>query len=342
MSVSATSTRAAPETELEPTALEPTALEPTMGDAVARLTPLCTELGDTKRVRLAGREGSLAAQSGRRAWRDLCSGRSATEVAWREAAGAVASCRAGPLDAAVLVGLGLDDQDARAVLVAAVEEQEGVLGPDLCAWLTAALPARSVGVEPPTRGNDALPWVVTALEAQPRAGATAPGRGRIVLEPPENHLEHTQQVAVVATLLAPTVGADVAVVFRAGLAHHLHNATLPDAGFTGEVLLGEHLADVVSAATERGLGAVDERLAGSLRDALAVVADATTAEGRAFHAADVLDRVLQQAHYARAAAFTLGQALDDLELVHAGPVQAFQLQVLAAAGLWTAAPAGPR
>jgi hypothetical protein len=43
--------------------------------------------------------------------------------------------------------------------------------------------------------------------------------------------------------------------------------------------------------------------------------------------------VLQVHHHARAAAFTASQALDDLELVHAGPVQAFHLDVLAAAGL---------
>ena len=29
--------------------------------------------------------------------------------------------------------------------------------------------------------------------------------------------------------------------FLSGLAHHLHNATLPDSGFAGEILLGEHL-----------------------------------------------------------------------------------------------------
>jgi hypothetical protein len=54
---------------------------------------------------------------------------------------------------------------------------------------------------------------------------------------------------------------------------------------------------------------------------------------QAFHAADVLDRVLQVHHHARAAAFTAAQALDDLELVHDGPVQAFHLDVLRSAGL---------
>ena len=50
-------------------------------------------------------------------------------------------------------------------------------------------------------------------------------------------------------------------------------------------------------------------------------------------ALDVLDRVLQVHHHARAAAFTASQALDDLELVHDGPVQSFHHDVLRAAGL---------
>ena len=56
-------------------------------------------------------------------------------------------------------------------------------------------------------------------------------------------------------------------------------------------------------------------------------------EAQAFHAADVLDRVLQVHHHARAAAFTADQALVELELVHEGPVQAFHDEVLAASGL---------
>ena len=63
------------------------------------------------------------------------------------------------------------------------------------------------------------------------------------------------------------------------------------------------------------------------------VADAVAPESQAFHAADVLDRVLQVHHHARAAAFTADQALDDLDLVHEGPVQAFHLDVLRSAGL---------
>ncbi len=60
-----------------------------------------------------------------------------------------------------------------------------------------------------------------------------------MFEPPENHAEHCLAVAVYGVLLAPRYGADPSVVFLAGLAHHLHNARLPDSGFTGEALLGD-------------------------------------------------------------------------------------------------------
>ena len=70
-----------------------------------------------------------------------------------------------------------------------------------------------------------------------------------------------------------------------------------------------------------------------MEQALAPIGDADTADGQAFNAADVIDRVLQAHHHGRASAFTVDQALGDLELVHAGPVQAFHLRVLSALGL---------
>ena len=79
-------------------------------------------------------------------------------------------------------------------------------------------------------------------------------------------------------------------------------------------------------------------LPGPLADAVArargLLAHAETPEARAFHAGDVLDRVLQMDYFARASAFELRQALDNLDLVHPGPLQAFQLDVLGASGLW--------
>ncbi|SNS51747.1 5'-deoxynucleotidase YfbR [Geodermatophilus saharensis] len=293
--------------------------------ALAGLRPLLAEIGDAKRVRVAGTPGSLAEQAFVRAWARLVSGEDVETVAFSETAAAVARARLAGIDAHVLAAAGLDDDEARTVLRRGFDEVSAPLDSVLRERLRAALgPLGSPGPPPPLAG---------ALNAQPRAGATAPGRPRIVVEPPESHGDHCLTVAVYGTLVAPVVGADPVTPFLLGLAHHLHNVVLPDAGFAGEVLLGDALERVVATLEQRELAALPPALAGRVREVLALRAGADVPEARAFHAADVLDRVLQVHHHARAAAFTAAQALDDLELVHAGPVQAYHLDVLAAAGL---------
>ena len=121
--------------------------------------------------------------------------------------------------------------------------------------------------------------------------------------------------------------------FVAGLAHHLHNASLPDSGFAGEILLGDALEPLMRRLFARELATLESAVAASVGSALALIGDADTPEGRAFNAADVIDRVLQMRQYDRVAAFTVDQALDDLNLVHAGPLQAFHQAVLREAGL---------
>jgi 5'-deoxynucleotidase YfbR-like HD superfamily hydrolase len=248
-------------------------------------------------------------------------------VALSETAAAVARARLAGIDARVLRSAGLDDDGAAAVLRRSFDEVAGPLDPALAERLRAAL------VPAPATPGAAAPGFVAALNAQPRAGATAPGRARLIVEPPESHGDHCLTVAVYAVLVSPLFDADPVAPFLVGLAHHLHNAVLPDAGFAGEVLLGGALPQVMSTLEERELGTLPEHLAHGLRAVLTLRADAGAPAARAFHAADVLDRVLQVHSHARAAAFTAEQALDDLELVHAGPVQEFHTGVLAAAGL---------
>jgi hypothetical protein len=177
------------------------------------------------------------------------------------------------------------------------------------------------------------PDFAEALIRQPRAGATCPGKPRLVLEPPEGHGDHCMIVAVLGTALSGYYGANPATVFLAGLAHHLHNAFLPDSGFAGEILLGEELAPLMRRLFDRELSTLPDDVAAPVRAALATIGDVDTPEGRAFNAADVMDRVLQMKQYHRVAAFTADQALDDLQLVHAGPLQAFHQSVLRDAGL---------
>ncbi|NEM08460.1 hypothetical protein GCU54_21040 [Geodermatophilus normandii] len=291
----------------------------------AQLRPLLAEIGDAKRVRVAGAPGSLAEQSFARTWARLVAGEDVADVAYSETAAAVTRARLAGIDTGVLTTAGLSEGEALDVLRRGFDEVAGPLDAGLRERLRAALGPQSCPA--------AVPALAGSLNAQPRAGATAPGKPRIVVEPPESHGDHCLTVAVYGVLVAPVVGADPVAPFLLGVAHHLHNVVLPDAGFAGEVLLGNALERVMATLEERELAALPGPLAARVREVLALRPGAEVPEARAFHAADVLDRVLQVHHHARAAAFTSAQALDDLELVHAGPVQAYHLDVLAAAGL---------
>ena len=108
---------------------------------------------------------------------------------------------------------------------------------------------------------------------------------------------------------------------------------MPDSGFTGEVLLGPHLQTVMAHFIDVCLRQLGPALRAEVERARAILPDAATPEGRAFHAADVLDRVLQLNQYSRAATLTPERMLGEMELVHAGPVKAFQDDVLRRAGL---------
>ncbi len=290
---------------------------------VGALTPLAAELGDLKRIRDAASPDSLAMRSFRCAWSRLAAGEDARLVALSITADALAATRLGGITAAVLSAA--EVPDPLAILQRGFDEVASPLAPPLRRELRAHL-GRSWQPAP-------APAFAEALIRQPRAGATCPGKPRIVLEPPENHGDHCAIVAILGVALAGLYGADPATVFVAGLAHHLHNATLPDSGFAGEVLLGDELAPLMRRLFDREIASLAAPVAETVRAALATIGDADTPEGRAFNAADVMDRVLQMRQYERVAAFTTAQALEDLELVHAGPLQAFHQSVLAEAGL---------
>ena len=290
---------------------------------VGALTPLAAELSDLKRIRDAVSPDSLAVRCFRTAWSALAAGEDASVVALSITADALAATRLGGINAAVLSAA--DVPNPLAVLERGFNEMAGPLARRLRHKLRSHL-GRSWQLAP-------TPAFAEALIRQPRAGATCPGKPRIVLEPPESHGDHCGIVAILGVALAGFYGADPAAVFVAGLAHHLHNATLPDSGFAGEVLLGDELVPLMRRLFDRELATLAAPVAETVRSALATIGDADTPEGRAFNAADVMDRVLQMRQYERVAAFTTAQALEDLELVHAGPLQAFHQSVLAEAGL---------
>jgi len=289
--------------------------------------PLLRELNDLKRVRVAGREGSLAEQLFGRAWGALVASEAPATVALREAARALIGVRLPGYDVALLGALGLAETVATQVLHQALNDAGQPLDAKLVTQLAQAASAPAGPVA------DQQPAFVAQLAQQPRAGATHPGQPRIMLWPPESHADHCAMVAVYAVLLSPYFGADPGEAFLTGLAHHLHNAALPDPGYAGDELLGSHLPGLMAQATQQAM----QQLPAALQPVVAAALDRTrvvdTPASRAFHAADVFDRVLEMAWHDQSARFRLHQALDDLNIVHAGFTQQFHQQVLTAAGL---------
>jgi 5'-deoxynucleotidase YfbR-like HD superfamily hydrolase len=292
----------------------------------AALIPLLREVNDLKRVRAAGIDGTLAARAFRRSWGRLVAGDSPVTVALRETALAVAGCRLGGIDRTMLTRAGLSAGEATEVLQSAFDAVAEPLDPLLAATLRDHLS------EPEPAAAEA-PAFVHDLERQPRAGATRPGHPRLILEPPESHADHCMIVAVYAVLLGPAYRADPAVPFLAGLAHHFHNAVMPDSGFAGEMLLGRHLEPIMARLAEEIVATLPDHLARACREARTILPDAETPEAKAFHSADVIDRVLQMDQYARVASFELRHAVEEMELVHAGPLQDFQTGLLRTVGL---------
>ncbi|GJE28470.1 HD domain-containing protein [Methylobacterium organophilum] len=286
------------------------------------LRELLVELGDLKRVRSAGRDGSIAERLFAQGWVALTGGAEPETVALRITANALAATRLCDIDEPFLASAGLDEAQAAEILVAGFDAVTGAVEEPLRSRLRAHL--RHAAPLP----AGALPRFVPALARQPRAGVTCPGKPRILLEPPENHAEHCLVVAVYGVCLSPFYRADPTTVFLAALAHHVHNAEMPDAGFTGEMLLGDHLWPIVGRLSECALNELDAPLRETVARARAVLPDDSTAEGRAFHAADSIDRVLQIAQHLRAASLTMETVLGEMELVHAGPVKEFQDRVL--------------
>ena len=288
---------------------------------LAAFVPLAVELCDLKRVRDASSPESLATRGFRRAWGALVAGHDPDEVALCSTADALAACRLGGIDRDVLLRCGLSGVEAGAVLARSFDE--------VCQPVAAPLRDRLRGELGRTLLNAPVPDFAEALIHQPRAGATCPGKPRIVLEPPEGHGDHCFVVAALGAVLAPQYGASPGAAFLAGMAHHLHNAVLPDSGFAGEMLLGPHLEPVMERLFTEALATLPPALQDPTVEALAAIRDAETPVGRAFHAADVIDRVLEIAQHLEAARLTMATVLGDMGLVHDGPVKDFHDRVLA-------------
>lgn len=296
---------------------------------VPALLPLLRELNDLKRIRVAGKSGSIAERLFLRSWARLVGGGPLAEVALQETASAVAAARLAGIDAEVLAFGGFSSEERLAVLEAGLTAAAGPLDDALRTALGGALRPDALSEASPS----SLPPFASLLAQQPRAGATRPGFRRVVLEPAENHADHCGMVAVYGVLAAPLYGADPAMAFLTGLSHHLHNAYLPDAGDAGDVLLGDKLKSLMETFRAKAIAELPAFLHSAVHDAISVVYESNTPNAKAFQTADVLDRVLEMEWHANSAAFTLSVALEDMDIVHPGPVQAFQMDIMRQAGL---------
>ena len=290
-----------------------------------RILPLLRELNDHKRLYFPATENrSLAGVCYPAAWASVLEGDAGAQ--WALTARLVAATRLGGIDTVALTQAGLSDDTQRTIFLNGLAEQRSPLGKALHGRLAEV--SRKMTSWWDTAALKAPYWWIDRLAATPRAGATAPGKPRLVLEPAEDHAEHCLIVALYGLLLAPAFDADPADAWLIGLAHHFHNATLPDAGFTGEVLLGDSLPKVIETLRRTILKTLPSDLCQRIEGLFAEIVSDASPLAKTFHAADSIDRVLQMQHFANQAGFELWQATEDLELVHAGPVQAFQVEVL--------------
>ena len=157
--------------------------------------------------------------------------------------------------------------------------------------------------------------------------------------PTESQADHCYLVALLATLLSPLMTDDAGVaakpgeVFLTGLFHHAHNAVLPDGGFSAEVLLGGSLGEVIELARQSAASTLPHAFGRAIRTAADRMSHLRTAESRTCNAADAIDRVLQAHYHEQVAKFDAVEVSRRLELVHEGPLQSFQNDMLRAVGI---------
>jgi hypothetical protein len=309
---------------------------PTLSQSALRgLRALLVELEDLKRQQPAHYSQSIASTLFTESWQRLLAGEDAERVATTIATKAIISVLLPGCDAHFIREAELNESVVVAIYQKALHTSaHGRLDETLYASLAASIPPLVSEHVAPATDPPPQPWFVEALCRQPRAGATKPGQPRLLLVPPEMHSDHCLTTAVFATLLSPIFGASPGPPFLTGLSHHLHNAVLPDCGFGGEVLLGEWLSDIIQRAQDKAIAALEPQLAQPVREAIARHEDLNLPEGQAASAADVLDRVLDVQWRTRAARVKDEDILDELDLVHEGPIKRFQTELLSAAGVW--------
>ena len=302
-----------------------------------RFSRLFQELQDLKRQQPAHYAHSIATQLFLDAWQLLWDNTAPEEVAYHITARAVTAILFPGVDEAFFTAARLPREAAESILRDALDRStDGLLTPEVAERLHGEVRHLAAGFYRPTPTREyTLSPALHLLTRQPRAGATRPDVPRLLLVPPEMHSDHCLLTAVYATLCSEHYGAEPGAAFLCGLAHHLHNAYLPDCGFAGEICLGDHLLPVINNCRREALRELPDALRLQVRDALRYHETIDAPEGRAISAGDVLDRVLDVKWRTRAAAVTDRDILGDLDLVHDGPLKSFQMSLLNDLRLWS-------
>lgn len=241
----------------------------------------------------------------------------------------VCAARLGAITPSVLLDVGINRDSMVEIFKNSIRLHRSLPSPLLNSLLDACTNVERTFI----KSNEPILEWVERLTHTPRAGATCPGKPRIVLEPPEMHSDHCVMVATYGYILADAFGANRQDVWLIGLCHHLHNAFLPDAGFTGEKLLGDHLANIIDQQRVRVLNTFSPFYKEKVLYLFDEVNNIESALFKAFTAADTIDRIIQMEYYERSARFKTIDALSDFNLVHEGAAQDFQHVLLDSIGI---------
>lgn len=305
-----------------------------------QMLPLLEQLQDLKRIRSAEFAGTFAAHRYRQVLHRLAQGLEGSHTlpcfskfALEETLLAVITTRLGALSPEVLRRLGVPSRQIREICQAAFDEHKGAWHGVMPESAFEEMVQASDLSKELLSGNQPLDTLINRLCAEPRAGATAPHKQRVLVVPQESQAEHCYLTAVTAVTLAGYFDADPGQTFTTALLHHLHNAYMPDAGFAGEVLLGESLDSVIWAARQQAFTHLAPPLRELATQAAATMTHLETPLARVVNAADAIDRVLQTRFHQQMAAFDAKRVQRELNLVHEGPLQAFQNAVLQTLGV---------
>ncbi|NJC28158.1 hypothetical protein [Neolewinella antarctica] len=299
---------------------------------------LFSELQDLKRIAPASIRYSLADDLFVKAWQAILNGAKWDAVADSITCQALLYVLFPGVDQSFFAAAGLHPSEVAKVCDQAFERTvEGRVTAATAVRLRSALAGvieelSGIAIAEPIETT--LPGCLERLREQPRAGATHPEHPRLVLLPAESHADHCLMTAVYAALSAEEYGASVGEAFVCGLAHHLHNAFLPDCGWAGELALEPYLAQVIGNCRTTALSEFTPHLRQRLSDVLLHHETIATPVGLAISSGDVLDRVLDVKWRVQAAAVTDVKVLGDLDLVHPGPLKDFQTALLNETELW--------